>query len=84
VGARRAERGAAVCLLREHLPELKVRAVNLVDLMRLQRESEHSHGMSDAGFDALSVITGHTSWSTGRDSQLAGEPARMSARICCG
>jgi xylulose-5-phosphate/fructose-6-phosphate phosphoketolase len=44
---------AAVSLLREHLPELKVRVVNIVDLMRLQDESEHPHGMSDAEFDAL-------------------------------
>jgi xylulose-5-phosphate/fructose-6-phosphate phosphoketolase len=44
---------AAVSLLREHLPQLKVRVVNVVDLMRLQPESEHPHGMSDAEFDAL-------------------------------
>jgi len=44
---------AAVSLLREHLPELKVRVVNVVDLMRLQDESEHPHGMSNAEFDAL-------------------------------
>ena len=44
---------AAVSLLREHLPSLKVRVVNVVDLMRLQPETEHPHGMSDAEFDAL-------------------------------
>jgi xylulose-5-phosphate/fructose-6-phosphate phosphoketolase len=44
---------AAVALLREHLPELRVRVVNVVDLMRLQSESEHPHGLSDAEFDAL-------------------------------
>ena len=44
---------AAVALLREHLPELAVRVVNVVDLMRLQSESEHPHGLSDAAFDAL-------------------------------
>jgi xylulose-5-phosphate/fructose-6-phosphate phosphoketolase len=44
---------AAAALLREHLPELKVRVVNVVDLMRLQPESEHPHGMSDAEFDSL-------------------------------
>ena len=44
---------AAVSLLREHLPELKVRVVNVVDLMRLEPETEHPHGMSDAEFDAL-------------------------------
>ena len=49
---------AAVSLLREHLPELKVRVVNVVDLMRLQPETEHPHGMSDAEFDALFTTTG--------------------------
>ncbi|MFP5364085.1 MAG: phosphoketolase [Thermoleophilia bacterium] len=44
---------AAAALLREHLPDLKVRVVNVVDLMRLQPESEHPHGLSDAEFDAL-------------------------------
>ncbi len=44
---------AATALLREHLPSLKVRVVNVVDLMRLQPSSEHPHGMSDPEFDAL-------------------------------
>jgi xylulose-5-phosphate/fructose-6-phosphate phosphoketolase len=44
---------AAVELLREHLPELKVRFVNVVDLMRLQQASEHPHGMSDPEFNSL-------------------------------
>jgi xylulose-5-phosphate/fructose-6-phosphate phosphoketolase len=44
---------AAVDLLRQHLPELKVRVVNVVDLMRLQDEPEHPHGLSDREFDAL-------------------------------
>jgi xylulose-5-phosphate/fructose-6-phosphate phosphoketolase len=44
---------AAVALLREHVPELAVRVVNVVDLMRLQSESEHPHGLPDAEFDAL-------------------------------
>ncbi len=44
---------AAVSLLREHLPDLRIRVVNVVDLMRLQPESEHPHGLSDADFDAL-------------------------------
>ncbi|YCK39626.1 phosphoketolase [Actinomadura sp. ATCC 39365] len=44
---------AAAAILREHLPELKVRVVNVVDLMRLQPPSEHPHGMPDAEFDAL-------------------------------
>ena len=44
---------AAVALLRQHLPELRVRVVNVVDLMRLQSESEHPHGLPHAEFDAL-------------------------------
>jgi xylulose-5-phosphate/fructose-6-phosphate phosphoketolase len=44
---------AAVDLIRQHLPELKVRVINVVDLMRLQPSSEHPHGMSDAEFDSL-------------------------------
>ncbi|HEY2595209.1 MAG TPA: phosphoketolase family protein, partial [Chloroflexota bacterium] len=44
---------AAVEMLREHAPELKVRVINVVDLMKLQHPSEHPHGLSDADFDAL-------------------------------
>ena len=44
---------AAAALLREHLPALRVRVVNVVDLMRLQPESEHPHGLSDREFDTL-------------------------------
>jgi xylulose-5-phosphate/fructose-6-phosphate phosphoketolase len=44
---------AAVSILREHLPDLRVRVVNVVDLMRLQPEIEHPHGLSDSDFDAL-------------------------------
>jgi xylulose-5-phosphate/fructose-6-phosphate phosphoketolase len=44
---------AAGAILREHLPDLKVRVVNVVDLMRLQPESEHPHGLPDADFDSL-------------------------------
>ena len=44
---------AAVDLLRTHLPELKVRYVNVVDLMRLQPESEHPHGLPDADYNSL-------------------------------
>jgi xylulose-5-phosphate/fructose-6-phosphate phosphoketolase len=44
---------SAAALLRQFLPELKVRVVNVVDLMRLQPDSEHPHGMTDAAFDAL-------------------------------
>jgi xylulose-5-phosphate/fructose-6-phosphate phosphoketolase len=44
---------AAVDLIRRHLPDLKVRVINVVDLMRLEPHTEHPHGMSDAEFDAL-------------------------------
>jgi xylulose-5-phosphate/fructose-6-phosphate phosphoketolase len=44
---------AAVSLLRRMLPELKVRVVNVVDLMKLQPQSEHPHGLGDRDFDAL-------------------------------
>jgi xylulose-5-phosphate/fructose-6-phosphate phosphoketolase len=44
---------AAVDLLRRYLPDLKVRLINIVDLMRLQPETEHPHGLSDAHFDSL-------------------------------
>jgi xylulose-5-phosphate/fructose-6-phosphate phosphoketolase len=44
---------AAAAIVRERLPELKLRLINVVDLMRLEPESEHPHGLSDAQFDAL-------------------------------
>jgi xylulose-5-phosphate/fructose-6-phosphate phosphoketolase len=44
---------AAADLLQAYLPELKVRVINVVDLMRLEPESEHPHGLSDRDFDAL-------------------------------
>ncbi len=48
---------AAVSILRTKLPELKIRVVNVVDLMRLQPESEHPHGLSDKDFDALFTLS---------------------------
>ncbi len=48
---------AAADLLRTHLPDLKVRFINVVDLMRLQDEREHPHGLSNAEFDALFTTT---------------------------
>ncbi|HEV7680024.1 MAG TPA: phosphoketolase family protein [Candidatus Dormibacteraeota bacterium] len=48
---------SAVALLREHLPSLRVRVVNIVDLMRLQDPAEHPHGLSDTEFDALFTTT---------------------------
>jgi xylulose-5-phosphate/fructose-6-phosphate phosphoketolase len=47
---------AAVALLREHFPELKVRFINVVDLFRLMPQSEHAHGLSDADFDSLFTV----------------------------
>ena len=44
---------AAAALLRERLPDLRVRLVNVVDLMTLQPQREHPHGLSDTAFDAL-------------------------------
>ena len=44
---------AAVSVLRDHVPDLKVRVINVVDLMRLQPASEHPHGLSDSDFDGM-------------------------------
>ena len=44
---------AAVDLLRTHFPDLKIRVVNVVDLMALQPHSEHPHGLSDPEFDSM-------------------------------
>jgi xylulose-5-phosphate/fructose-6-phosphate phosphoketolase len=44
---------AAVSILRRHLPNLKIRVINVVDLMKLEPNTEHPHGLSDQDFDAL-------------------------------
>ncbi|MGI5979558.1 MAG: phosphoketolase [Oscillospiraceae bacterium] len=44
---------AAVTILREELPEIKIRVINVVDLMRLQPRSEHPHGLTDMDYDML-------------------------------
>ncbi len=44
---------AAVSIMREHLPDLKIRVLNVVDLMKLQSASEHPHGLNDTDFDQL-------------------------------
>ncbi|MGC9258505.1 MAG: phosphoketolase family protein [Phycisphaerae bacterium] len=44
---------AAVSILRHELPDVKIRVINVVDLMKLQPSSEHPHGLSDADFDSL-------------------------------
>jgi xylulose-5-phosphate/fructose-6-phosphate phosphoketolase len=47
---------AAVDLLRKNIPDLKIRVVNVVDLMTLQPKSEHPHGLADADFDSLFTV----------------------------
>src|SRR5450631_3485680 len=44
---------AAVSIMRQHLPDLKIRVVNVVDLMKLQPQTEHPHGLTDGDFDEL-------------------------------
>ncbi|NLF35035.1 MAG: phosphoketolase family protein, partial [Clostridiales bacterium] len=44
---------AAVSILRAHLPEIKIRVINVVDLMKLEPSSRHPHGLSDVEYDAL-------------------------------
>lgn len=50
---------AAVAIMRKYLPELKIRVVNVVDLMRLQPESESPHGLSDEQYDAIFTKGAH-------------------------
>jgi xylulose-5-phosphate/fructose-6-phosphate phosphoketolase len=50
---------AAVSILRAHLPELKIRVVNVVDLMTLEPKSEHPHGLTDLDYDRLFTRTKH-------------------------
>jgi xylulose-5-phosphate/fructose-6-phosphate phosphoketolase len=50
---------AAVSMLRRHLPAIKIRVVNVVDLMKLQSQSEHPHGLSDTDYDSLFTTTKH-------------------------
>jgi xylulose-5-phosphate/fructose-6-phosphate phosphoketolase len=50
---------AATSILRANLPELKVRVVNVVDLMKLQSESEHPHGLNEADYDSLFTRNAH-------------------------
>lgn len=47
---------AAISILRQHLPEIKIRMVNVVDLMKLQPEEEHPHGLSNSDFDSLFTV----------------------------
>jgi xylulose-5-phosphate/fructose-6-phosphate phosphoketolase len=50
---------AAVSILQEHLPEIKIRVVNVVDLMKLQSASEHPHGLSDEDYDSIFTRNKH-------------------------
>jgi xylulose-5-phosphate/fructose-6-phosphate phosphoketolase len=50
---------AAVSILRAHLPELKIRVINVVDLMKLQSASEHPHGLTETDYDALFTTDKH-------------------------
>jgi len=50
---------AAVSILRDELPDLRVRVVNVVDLMKLQSASEHPHGLSDSDYDSLFTTDRH-------------------------
>ena len=48
---------AAVTLLREYVPDIRIRVVNVVDLMTLQPQTEHPHGLEDRDFDELFTAT---------------------------
>jgi len=50
---------AAVSILREHLPELSIRVINVVDLMKLQPQAEHPHGLSETDYDSLFTTDKH-------------------------
>ena len=50
---------AAVTILRVSLPDVKIRVINVVDLMRLQPSAEHPHGLSEADYDALFTTDKH-------------------------
>jgi hypothetical protein len=73
---------AAVSIMREHLPGLKIRVVNVVDLMKLQPQSEHSHGLSDIDFDDLftlfAPIYQYRLWGGGRLPALLNAPLLLS------
>jgi xylulose-5-phosphate/fructose-6-phosphate phosphoketolase len=44
---------AAVSIVRKYLPDLKIRVINVADLMKLQSSSEHPHGLTDQDYDSL-------------------------------
>ena len=47
----------AVSILRDHLPEIKIRVINVVDLFKLEKSTEHTHGLTDADYNALFTTT---------------------------
>jgi hypothetical protein len=73
---------AAVGLHREHLPELKVRLVNVVDLMGLQDEREHPHGISDRTPRTSAQVDVAALWSTRWTSSTPGSAAAMTWATC--
>ena len=74
---------AAVSILRKHLPDLKIRVINVVDLMKLQSESEHPHGLSDTDYDSLFTKDKHIIFGS-MDTHGFGPPAnyRCTNRTC--
>jgi len=52
---------AAVSILRKHLPDLKIRVINVVDLMKLQPSTEHPHGLTELEYDSLFTRTNTSS-----------------------
>ena len=68
---------AAVSILREHLPDLKIRVVNVVDLMKLQSASEHPHGLSETDYDSLFTKDKHIIFGF-HGYPSAGSPADLS------
>jgi xylulose-5-phosphate/fructose-6-phosphate phosphoketolase len=70
---------AAAALLKHHLPQLRVRVVNVVDLMRLQSPSEHPHGLADSEFDALFTPDKPVIFATGSRTGAATTGTSMSA-----
>jgi hypothetical protein len=67
---------AAVALLRQHIPDVKVRVVNLVDLFKLVPQSEHPHGLSDREFEA--IFTPNKTDARARTSLQLGRPGPSS------
>ena len=68
---------AAVSILREHLPDLKIRVINVVDLMKLQPKTEHPHGLSETDYDSLFTKDKHIIFGF-HGYPVAGSPADLS------